>query len=102
MLVRIKRFLEGMIIMRFSSLLAGLVASYLMAAPALANPAASPSVANPASLLSVAKAPTVKAATTPKKASKLSPAVGVVGGGILLMGALLLIDGDGDSRSDSR
>jgi len=102
MLVEPKRFLEGMMIMRFSYLFTSLVASSLVAAPALANPVASPSGANPASLLSIAKAPSVKAATTPKKASKLSPAVGIIGGGALLIGALLLIDDDGDSRSDSR
>lgn len=95
-------FLEGMIIMRFNALLIGLMASFLVTAPALANPNASHPVANPAASLSVANARAVKAATSPKKASKLSPAVGIGVGGALLIGGILLIDDDDDGNADSK
>lgn len=90
MLTNVK-FPEGTVDMRFSTLLVGLVASSLVAAPALANPASS---------LSVANARVVKAATSPKKANKLSPAVGIVAVGALLIGGALLIDDDDKADSN--
>jgi hypothetical protein len=75
--------------MRMKILIAGLMASSLVAAPAMANPA---------SALSVANSNNVKVATSPKKANKLKPAVGVLGGLLLIGGAILLLD---DDKSDS-
>lgn len=76
--------------MRLKFLIAGLMASSLVAAPAMANSA---------SALSVAKASNVKVATSPKKASKLKPVVGIVGVVVVIGGAALLLDDD-DSDSN--
>lgn len=75
--------------MRLKFLLAGLMASSLVAAPAMANSA---------SALSVVNASNVKVATSPKKASKLNTTVGVAGG-VVLVGAILLLIDDDDSDS---
>lgn len=85
--------------MRFSNLLiAGMVASSLVAAPAMANPT---SASNSASALSVAKATNVKAATSPKKSSKLAagavPLV-VLGGLAATVAVVAVATDDSDSN----
>ena len=75
--------------MRLKFLIAGLMASSLIAAPAMANSA---------SALSVAKATNVKIATSPKKASKLNGGVALGAVGLVVIGGVLLLDKD-DSDS---
>lgn len=75
--------------MRLKFLIAGLMASSLIAAPAMANSA---------SALSVAKASNVKTATSPKKASKLNGGVALGAVGAVVIGGILLLDKD-DSDS---
>lgn len=81
--------------MRLKFLIAGLMASSLVAAPAMANSA---------SALSVAKASNVKAATSPKKSSKLSgAALGILlvgAGAITVVAATDVFDGNDDSDSN--
>tara|TARA_R110000823_G_scaffold128520_2_gene256275 strand:- start:1683 stop:1913 length:231 start_codon:yes stop_codon:yes gene_type:complete len=76
--------------MRLKFLIAGLMASSLVAAPAIANSA---------SALSVAKANNVKAATSPKKASKLNGGVALGLAGAAAIGAIIVLD---DDDSDSK
>lgn len=77
--------------MRLKLLIAGLMVSSLVAAPVMANSA---------SALSVAKANNVKAATSPKKASKLNETA--IGAGVLLLGAVVVVAAtSGDDDSDS-
>lgn len=75
--------------MRLKFLIAGLMVSSLVAAPAMANSA---------SALSVAKATNVKIATSPKKASKLNGGVALGAVGVVIIGGILLLDKD-DSDS---
>lgn len=76
--------------MRMKFLIAGLMASSLVAAPAIANSA---------SALSVAKANNVKVATSPKKASKLNGGVALGLAGAAAIGVIILLDDD-DSDSN--
>lgn len=84
---------KGTTDMRIRILLAGLVASSLVAAPAMANSA---------SALSVAKAAQVKAATPAKKASKLQgvPVIALVGLAAVAVGAVVVVADDDDSDSN--
>lgn len=84
---------KGTIDMRFRMLLAGLVASSLVAAPAMANSA---------SALSVAKATQVRAATPAKKASKLQgvPVIALVGLAAVAIGAIVVVADDDNSDSN--
>lgn len=82
--------------MRVSKLIAAVVASALVLAPALANPAPS----NPASALSLSKAAGVKAKTSPDKANKLG-SEGYIIGGVVLVGILIAIIASDDDDSDS-
>ena len=84
---------KGTTDMRIRILLAGLVASSLVAAPAMANSA---------SALSVAKATQVKAATPAKKASKLQgvPVIALVGLAAVAVGAVVVVADDDDSDSN--
>jgi len=86
--------------MRLKFLMVGLVASSLVAAPAIANSASALSVveANSASALSVAKASNVKVATSPKKASKLNGGIALGLVGAAAIGGIILLDND-DSDS---
>lgn len=81
--------------MRFSNLLiAGMVASSLVAAPAMANSA---------SALSVAKATNVKVATSPKKSSKLAEGalpIVLLGGAAAVVTTVVLVTDDDDSDSN--
>lgn len=82
--------------MRVSKLLAAVVASALVSAPALANPPPN----NPASALSLSKAVGVKAKTSPDKANKLG-SEGYIIGGVVLVGILIaIIASDDDSDSN--
>src|SRR3546814_14021249 len=88
-LFRSNSFSKGMFDMRLKFLIAGLMVSSLVAAPAMANSA---------SALSVAKATNVKIATSPKKASKLNGGVALGAVGVVIIGGILLLDKD-DSDS---
>lgn len=81
--------------MRVNQLLAAVVASALVSAPAMANPTPS----NPASALSLSKAAGVKAKTSPDKANKLG-SEGYIIGGVVLVGILIAIIAS-DDNSDS-
>lgn len=93
MVAKPKFFLERDLDMRLKLLVAGLMASSLVAAPAMANSA---------SALSVAKASNVKAATSPKKASKLGAGVGVLIGGAAIIGVIAFTDILDNDDSDSK
>lgn len=75
--------------MRVGKLLAAVAASVLIATPALANPAGS---------LSVAKAASVKAKTSSKKANNIAPELGI-GLGLLAAGALVVVLVDDDDSN---
>jgi len=86
---------KGIIDMGFRVLLAGVMTSSLIAAPAMANSASS---------LSVAKAANVKAVTSSKKSSKLlegGPLIALLGGAAIVAGAIVIVADDNDSKPDS-